>query len=101
MPKTRTGSPPTNDAAPASAPASTRATATKPTTAQLSAYRPEDGYAAPTAEDRAVAQAIAVLREHGYGIACRCLDCNRPITAAASLARMRGRRCAERAGVTA
>jgi len=64
-------------------------------------HRAEDGFATPSAEDRAVAQAIAVLREHGYGIACRCLDCNRPITAAASLARMRGRRCAERAGVTA
>lgn len=60
-------------------------------------YRRQDGYAAPTAAERAVAQAIDVLRGHGYGIAMRCLDCHRPITSAASLARMRGPRCAARA----
>ena len=52
---------------------------------------------APTAEDRAVEQAIAVLRGYGYGIAMRCLDCRHPITSAASLARMRGPRCAAKA----
>ena len=69
-----------------------------PNATKSTAHRSEDGYAAPTAEDRAVAQAIDVLREHGYGIAMRCLDCRRPITSQASLARMRGPRCAERAG---
>lgn len=52
---------------------------------------------APTAEDRAVEQAIAILRGRGYGIAMRCLDCRHPITSAASLARMRGPRCAAKA----
>jgi hypothetical protein len=62
-----------------------------------SLHRAEDGYIAPTAQDRAVAQAIAVLHEHGYGIALRCLDCHRPITSAASLRRMRGPKCAAKA----
>lgn len=48
---------------------------------------------APTVEDRAVRAAIEVLREYGYGIAMRCLDCRHPITSAASLARLRGPRC--------
>ena len=51
---------------------------------------------APTAEDRAVVAALDLLREHGYGIAAKCLDCSHPITSAASLARMRGPRCAAR-----
>lgn len=63
-----------------------------------SLYRRQDGYSAPTAADRAVTRAIAVLQEHGFGIAARCLDCGHPITATASLARMRGPRCAARAG---
>lgn len=52
---------------------------------------------APTAEDRAVKAALDLLKEHGYGIAARCLDCRHPITSAASLARMRGPRCAAKA----
>lgn len=74
--------------------------AAKPADSHLTAYRRQDGHAAPNAEDRAVAAAIEVLRGHGFGIACRCVDCNHPITSAASLARMRGPRCAARAGVT-
>ena len=62
-----------------------------------SLYRPEDGYTAPTSEDRAVEQAIELLHGYGYGIALRCLDCHRPITSDASLRRMRGPRCAARA----
>jgi hypothetical protein len=64
----------------------------------FSPHRRQDGYQAPTAEDRAVQRAVAVLKEHGYGIAARCLDCQHPITSAVSLARMRGPRCAARAG---
>jgi len=90
------GVPPKKEAPPASA----RGTATTHTDHHPTRHRREDGFAAPTAEDRAVAAAVAVLRDHGYGIACRCLDCNRPITSAASLARMRGPWCAQRAGVT-
>ena len=75
-----------------------RATSTPPSANAQSnrLHRPHDGYAAPTAEDRAVAQAVAVLERHGYGIALRCLDCRRPITSPASLARLRGPRCAAR-----
>lgn len=62
-------------------------------------HRRVDGYATPSAEDRAVARAVAVLVSHGYGIALRCLDCGHPITAPASLARLRGPRCAARAVV--
>lgn len=68
------------------------------TATDSSLYRRQDGYQAPTAEDWAVKRAIAVLEKHGYGIAARCLDCQHPITSAASLARMRGPRCAARAG---
>lgn len=68
---------------------------------EFSLYPPEDGYQAPTAEDRAVQQAIEVLRSHGYGIAMRCLDCRHPISSAASLARMRGPLCEARAQAVA
>jgi hypothetical protein len=64
-----------------------------------SLHRAEDGYQAPTPEDRAVQAAIATLRGYGYGIAMRCLDCHHPITTAASIARMRGPRCAAKAVV--
>ncbi|MDQ1304723.1 MAG: hypothetical protein QG671_550 [Actinomycetota bacterium] len=60
-------------------------------------YRRQDGFAAPTAEERTVAQAAAVLKAAGYGIAMRCLDCGHPITSAASLARLRGPKCAAKA----
>ena len=60
-------------------------------------WRRQDGYTAPTAEDRAVQAALDLLAEYGYGIAMRCLDCHRPITAKVSLARMRGPRCAAKA----
>lgn len=73
---------------------STTATVASP---HSNGHRAEDGYTAPTAEDRAVEAAIAVLRGYGYGIAMRCLDCRRPITSPSSLARMRGPRCAAKA----
>lgn len=63
------------------------------TTTQTTAYRAEDGFPAPDAEDRAVQAALDVLAEYGYGIAARCVDCQHPITAPSSLARMRGPRC--------
>lgn len=66
-------------------------------TADSSLYRRVDGYAAPSAEERAVQRAIELLQQHGYGIAMRCLDCQHPITSASSLARMRGPRCAAKA----
>ena len=60
-------------------------------------HRPQDGYAAPTALARAVAQAKALLGANGYGIAAKCLDCGHPIVKPASLARMRGGKCHARA----
>lgn len=69
----------------------------RPNPTAPAAHRRVDGYAAPSAEDRAVAAALAVIAAAGFGIAARCLDCGRPITAAASLARMRGPSCAARA----
>lgn len=75
--------------------AKSRATSTPPSdNSQSRGHRAEDGYVAPTHEGRVVNQAIEVLREYGYGIAMRCLDCRRPITSKASLTRMRGPRCA-------
>jgi hypothetical protein len=73
-----------------------------PTTGQVdttvsSLYLRQDGYAAPDAEERAVQRTIGVLPENGYSIAMRCLDCQHPITSAASLARMRGPKCAAKA----
>lgn len=62
-----------------------------------SLYRRQDGFAAPDAEDRAVQAAWELLREHGYGIAARCLDCQHPIFTEASLGRMRGPKCAAKA----
>ena len=73
----------------------TRSTATVDATS-IPTNPAEDGYL-PDPEARAVKQALEVLREHGYGIAMRCLDCQHPITSAASLARMRGPRCAAKA----
>ena len=60
-------------------------------------HRPQDGYAAPSALARAVAQAKALLEDSGYGIAAKCLDCGHPIVKPASLARMRGGKCHARA----
>lgn len=67
----------------------------------VTAYRRQDGYQAPTVEDRAIAAAIAVLEQHGYGIAMRCLDCGHGIFSKSSLARLRGPKCAARAEAVA
>jgi RNA polymerase-binding transcription factor DksA len=52
------------------------------------------------AEARAVEAALDLLRDNGYGIYGRCLDCGHPITTAASLSRMRGAHCHAKAAVT-
>ena len=76
-----------------------RAASTPPSaTAESSRlHRPQDGYAAPTAQDRREAALLAELRELGYGITVPCLVCRHPLTAARSLARHIGPRCAARA----
>lgn len=63
--------------------------------------RPEDGYAAPDAQDRYEGWVLAEAQRLGYRLSARCIDCKHPIFSAASLARMRGPKCAARAGVTA
>lgn len=59
-------------------------------------HRPQDGYAAPSPEDRADAEFLAEAKQRGYRLALACLDCGHPIVAAASLRRHRGPRCAAR-----
>lgn len=79
-----------------------RAASTPPSAdSKFTAYRRQDGYQAPTVEDRAIAAAIAVLEQHGYGIAMRCLDCGHGIFSKSSLARLRGPKCAARAEAVA
>lgn len=78
-----------------------RPSRTTTSSAESSLHRAEDGYQAPTAEERAVHAAMELLHEHGYGIAGRCLDCRHPISSLASLARMRGPRCEARARAVA
>lgn len=65
-------------------------------TADFSLYRRQDGYQAPTAQDRREAALLAELRSLGYGIAVRCLVCRRPLTSARSLASHVGPVCAAR-----
>lgn len=49
--------------------------------------RPADEISGPIARLRAEAA------EYGFVLACRCLDCRRPLTAATSLAHVRGPVC--------
>lgn len=49
---------------------------------------------APTAEDRAVGQAIEVLTGHGYCIAVSCVVCGHALTNPRSVSLMVGPKCA-------
>lgn len=72
----------------------------KTTASEFTALRrPEDGYAAPTLEERREQQLLAELVERGYGITMPCLVCGHPLTAATSLARHIGPRCAAKQAV--
>ncbi|MCV7191482.1 DUF6011 domain-containing protein [Mycolicibacterium brumae] len=62
-----------------------------------SGHRAEDGYAAPTAEDRREARLLAELAELGYTVAVRCLSCGHPLTHPKSVARFIGPVCASKA----
>lgn len=90
-----TGSPPTNDAPPAFA----RGTATTHTAPHPTRHRREDGFAAPTAEDRYEAWVLAEAQRLGYRLSCKCLDCSRPLTDKVSVSHHRGPVCRARAGV--
>jgi hypothetical protein len=60
-------------------------------------HRPQDGYQAPTADDRREAALLAELFSLGYGITVPCLICRRPLTAERSLRLHIGPVCAARA----
>jgi len=76
------------------------ATATSITAIQSSESRRQDGYAAPTAEDRADAELLAEAERRGYRLAVRCVDCGHYVVSAASIAAHRGPKCRARAGVS-
>ena len=63
--------------------------------------RRQDGYAAPTAEDRREAELVAELQALGYGITVPCLVCRHPLTSAKSVARHIGPKCATKAAAEA
>jgi hypothetical protein len=65
------------------------------------AHRSQDGYAAPTAEDRREAELVAELQALGYGITVPCLVCRHPLTSAKSVARHIGPKCATKAAAEA
>ncbi len=58
------------------------------------AHRAEDGFAAPTADERHEAELLAELKALGYTVAVRCTACNHPLVAGASVARHLGPKCA-------
>ena len=68
-------------------------------TANSSLYRAEDGYLAPTADERREAALLAEVRTLGYGITVPCLMCRRPLTAPRSLVSHVGPVCAARMGL--
>jgi hypothetical protein len=61
-------------------------------------YRPQDGYAAPTAEDRREAALLAEAAELGYRLATVCMDCGHWLANPVSVAAHRGPRCRARNG---
>lgn len=70
------------------------ATTTTVGNGKLTAHRPEDGYTAPTAEDRREAALLAEVRELGYTVSVRCRVCSHPLTSAKSVAAHVGPKCA-------
>lgn len=71
-----------------------RATSTTPIAdLDSSLYRRQDGYAAPTADDRREASLLAELRDLGYQPATRCTRCNQWVVAPKSVALHMGPVC--------
>jgi hypothetical protein len=66
--------------------------------AQYSIPRRQDGFAAPTIDERAEQRLLAAAREAGYRLAIQCLDCRRWLVDPASVAAHRGPVCRARAG---
>lgn len=59
-------------------------------------HRRQDGYAAPTAEDRGDAELLAWAAVLGYRLTVRCLDCGNWLAHPVSVAAHRGPRCRAR-----
>jgi hypothetical protein len=68
---------------------------------QLTQHRRQDGYAAPTAQDRAEQRVLKLAAEHGFTLAVRCMDCGHFVVSEESVRAHRGPRCRARAGVPA
>jgi hypothetical protein len=64
----------------------------------FTAHRRQDGYAAPSAEDRVDHAVVAAAEALGYRIAVQCLDCGHWLANPKSVAAHRGPRCRARVG---
>lgn len=64
---------------------------------QSNGHRAEDGYSAPTAEERREVELLAEVKALGYTVAVRCTACNHPLVAGVSVARHLGPKCAAKA----
>ena len=76
-----------------------RATSTTPiAVTHLNGHRRQDGYAAPTAEDRRETAVLAEAAKMGYRLSIQCLDCGHWLANPISVASHRGPRCRARLG---
>jgi hypothetical protein len=62
----------------------------------LNGHRRQDGYAAPTPEDRADLEVLIAAAERGFRLAVKCVDCGHWLVSARSIAAHRGPRCRSR-----
>jgi len=62
-------------------------------------HRPQDGYQAPTSEDRRETALLAEAAELGYRLAVTCVDCGHWLANPVSVASHRGPRCRARAAM--
>ncbi len=65
--------------------------------AQPNGHMAQDGYLAPSAEDRLDDQVLAAAAERGYRLATWCVSCGRVLSARASLLAHMGPVCRSRA----
>jgi hypothetical protein len=65
---------------------------------QSKAYRHQDGYAAPTAEDRADTAVLAAAEALGYRLAVRCTRCGQWVVSDKSVAAHMGPVCRAKVG---
>jgi formylmethanofuran dehydrogenase subunit E len=66
-------------------------------TPHSSVHQAEDGYSAPTPDDRLDAEVVAAAKERGFSIAVRCSRCNQWVVAAKSVALHMGPVCRAKA----